>query len=228
MNIQGLQKLTLLDYPGKLACTIFTGLCNLRCPFCHNSSLISRGEGALEWNEIERFLKSRVGILEGVCVTGGEPTLHQALGEYLAKIKGLGFFVKLDTNGTKPDVLENLVSAGLVDYVALDVKNSPSRYGETVGLENFDHLPIKASIEFLLRGKVDYEFRTTAVREFHDAAALLELAAGIRGAKRYYLQAFEDGEDVLQDGLHAYSKGEMNYFKGLVNPIVPSVRLRGI
>lgn len=228
MNIQGLQKLTLLDYPGKLACTIFTAPCNLRCPFCHNSGLITGWDDSIDWAEIRGFLKSRVGILEGVCITGGEPTLHPDLVDHLTGIKSLGFLVKLDTNGTNPQVLVGLVDAGLVDYVALDVKNSPQRYNRTVGVKDFDVTSIATSIEFLLSHKVDYEFRTTVVREYHEEQGLLELAQWIKGAKRYYLQTFVDSEQVLQKGLHAYSPEEMRALAELIRPIIPVVEVRGI
>lgn len=228
MHIQGLQKLTLLDYPGKLACTVFTAPCNLRCPFCHNSGLITGWDDPMDWEEVRGFLESRVGILEGVCITGGEPTLHKDLADYLAAIKDLGFLVKLDTNGTKPEVLVNLVDTGLVDYVALDVKNSPEKYGATVGIDDLDLAPIAASIEFLLSGAVDYEFRTTVVREFHSEDDLLKLASWIKGAKRYYLQTFVNSEQVLQDGLHPYATEEMMAFVELIKPIIPEVEVRGI
>ena len=228
MHIQGLQKLTLLDYPGKLACTVFTAPCNLRCPFCHNSGLITGWDDPMDWEEVRGFLESRVGILEGVCITGGEPTLHKDLADYLAAIKDLGFLVKLDTNGTKPEVLVNLVDTGLVDYVALDVKNSPEKYGATVGIDDLDLAPIAASIEFLLSGAVDYEFRTTVVREFHSEDDLLKLASWIKGAKRYYLQTFVNSEQVLQDGLHPYATEEMMALVELIKPIIPEVEVRGI
>lgn len=228
MNIQGLQKLTLLDYPGKLACTIFTGLCNLRCPFCHNASLIMGENTQLDWENVQEFLKSRVGILDGVCVTGGEPTLHNNLQKYLKEIKALGYLVKLDSNGTKPGVLKDLVADGLVDYIALDVKNSRSRYGETVGINNFKIELIEESIEFLLSNKIDYEFRTTVVKDFHRQEDIVEIATWIKGTKRYYLQSFVDGPEVLQTGLSAYSKEEMFSLKEVIKRIIPMVELRGV
>lgn len=228
MNIQGLQKLTLLDFPDKLACTIFTGFCNLRCSYCHNSSLITAEGTPLDWAEVSEFLKGRVGKLQGVCVTGGEPTLHGDLGRYLEEIKSLGFLTKLDTNGTRPDTLIELVCGGLIDYVALDVKNAPARYQETVGVLNFDFAQVKESIDFLLSGAVAYEFRTTVVRELHTKHDLLELARQIKGAQRYFLQQFEAGADVLQAGLHTYSKEEMLELELLIKGLIPVVKLRGI
>lgn len=228
MNIQGIQTLTLLDFPGRLACTVFTAPCNLRCPFCHNSGLITGLDDPMEWDVVRDFLISRVGILHGVCITGGEPTLHNDLTDYLAEIKDLGFLVKLDTNGTRPEILVDLVDGGLVDYVALDVKNSPQQYDTTIGIKDFEIVPIATSIEFLLSGGVDYEFRTTVVQEFHDEEGLLELAKCIRGAKRYYLQTFVDSDQVLQKDLHPYSPEEMRAFAELIKPIIPGVEVRGI
>jgi pyruvate formate lyase activating enzyme len=182
----------------------------------------------MEWDVVRDFLISRVGILHGVCITGGEPTLHNDLTDYLAEIKDLGFLVKLDTNGTRPEILVDLVDGGLVDYVALDVKNSPQQYDITIGIKDFEIVPIATSIEFLLSGGVDYEFRTTVVQEFHDEEGLLELAKWIRGAKRYYLQTFVDSDQVLQKDLHPYSPEEMRAFAELIKPIIPGVEVRGI
>lgn len=181
----------------------------------------------MEWNDVREFLERRVGVLEGVCITGGEPTLHKGLKDVLKEIKALGFLTKLDTNGTRPEVLVDLVETCMVDYVALDVKNSPAKYGQTVGIENYDLAPVIESIEFLLQDTVDYEFRTTVVEEFHDQRSLTELAAWIKGAKRYYLQSFVDGDDVLRLGLHPFSLEEMKEFERMLKPIVPSVQLRG-
>ena len=177
MRIQGLQKLTLLDYPGKTACTIFLSGCNFRCPFCHNTPLLTAdaADGMAE-EELLAFLKKRRGLLDGVAITGGEPLLRPDLPALLEKIKGLGYAVKLDTNGAFPERLEQIVRAGLADYVAMDVKNSPARYAQTVSMAELDLAPIEKSVSFLLRGTVDYEFRTTAVAEFHDDASFLSLA----------------------------------------------------
>lgn len=227
MNIQGVQKLTLLDYPGKLACTIFTAPCNLRCPFCHNSSLITGTNESLHWEELKSFLLSRQGVLDGVCITGGEPALHRALPTYLSEIKAMGFSIKLDTNGTKPDVIRQLVRSQLVDYIALDVKNSKSRYSETAGVSEINLAPIVETIEFLLTDSVEYEFRTTVVKEFHSREDLLDLAHWIQGARRYFLQTFLPSQEVLQPGLNPYSKEEMEQFLKLIKPLVPNAELRG-
>lgn len=229
MDIQGLQKLTLLDYPDKVACTVFLGGCNLRCPFCHNGDLVlAPGPAQLTEDQLLDFLKKRSGLLEGVCVTGGEPLLRAGLPQLLREIKELGYPVKLDTNGAFPKKLQWLCREGLVDYVAMDIKNSPERYGETAGLPGLDPAPFRESAAFLLSGTVDYEFRTTVVREFHDAASFRSIATWIAGAKRYFLQSFVDRDTVLRPGLHPCSREELESFADLLRPLIPSVELRGV
>jgi len=231
MLISGLQKLTLLDYPGKVACTVFTGGCNFRCPFCHNSALVlpeqlSQGTGA---DEVLRFLKKRVGVLDGVAVTGGEPLLHPDIGDFLKEVKALGFLVKLDTNGSFPDRLIALVEAGLTDRVAMDIKNAPALYAKTVGLERFDLGGVTRAKDFLLSGAVDYEFRTTVVKGLHTKESLREAAEWIRGAKEYYLQQYKDSGAILNaDGLGAFDADEMHALADAVREIVPSVQVRGV
>jgi len=231
MLISGLQKLTLLDYPGKVACTVFTGGCNFRCPFCHNSALVlpeqlSQGTGA---DEVLRFLKKRVGVLDGVAVTGGEPLLHPDIGDFLKEVKALGFLVKLDTNGSFPDRLIALVEAGLTDRVAMDIKNAPALYAKTVGLERFDLGGVTRAKDFLLSGAVDYEFRTTVVKGLHTKESLREAAEWIRGAKEYYLQQYKDSGAILDaDGLGAFDADEMHALADAVREIVPSVQVRGV
>ena len=231
MRFAGLQKMTLLDYPGRVACTVFTPGCNLRCPFCHNASLVLPGEEppALEEEEILAFLETRRGLLDGVAITGGEPLLHAGIGVFLEKVRALGFAVKLDTNGTFPDRLEELIGAGLVDRVAMDVKNGPSRYAETVGLPRVDLAALERSKELLLRGTVDYEFRTTVVRGLHTEESLLEAARWIAGAKEYYLQQYKDSGHVIDAaGLGAFSESEMHALAAAVAEIVPAVQVRGV
>ncbi len=230
MLIQGLQKLTLLDYPGETACTVFLAGCNLRCPFCHNASLVRPGarEGGVEEDAFFAFLEKRRGLLDGVCVTGGEPLLQPALPRLLRRIKALGYAVKLDTNGCFPAQLEALVAAGLVDFVAMDVKNSPARYAQTVGVPDFDLRPVQRSVAFLLSGAVDYEFRTTVVRELHTAGDLAALGRWIAGARRYFLQAFVDSGDLLRPGLTGLSGEEMAALLAAVRPFVPAAALRGV
>ena len=228
MKLGGIQKLTLLDYPGKLACTLFAPGCNFRCPFCHNASLVLDPAEELDLEETLAFLQKRRGVLEGVCLTGGEPLLQPGVEGFLAKIKELGYAVKLDTNGSRPQRLRELVRAGLVDYVAMDVKNSKGRYAETVGIEGFDLGPVEESVAFLLQGTVDYEFRTTVVRELHTAESLRELSEWIQGARRYFLQGFVDSGDLLCPGLTAYSAAEMEELRRAVVDQVPSAELRGV
>lgn len=230
MVLSGLQKMTLLDYPGKIAATVFTGGCNFRCPFCHNASIVLGGSGAetLREEEFFRFLEARRGFLDGVCVTGGEPLLQKDIAGFLARIKDLGFLVKLDTNGSFPTALRALVGAGLADYVAMDIKNSPAKYAETAGTDG-DVLPqVRESAAFLLSGPVDYEFRTTVVREFHTKEDFAAIGAWIRGARRYFLQNFADSGGVIRSGLHGVGKEELEAFADVVRPCVPSVQIRGV
>ena len=231
MIVSGLQKLTLLDYPGKVACTIFTPGCNFRCPFCHNAPLVVPDKIVHDTTEDEvlEFLKKRIGILDGVAITGGEPLIHNDIGEFLKKIKDMGYSVKLDHNGTRPDLLEKLVSEGLVDRVAMDIKNSPALYAKTAGLDNIDLKPIEQSKDYLLSGVIDYEFRTTVVKGLHTQQSLEEAAQWIYGAKEYYLQQFKDSGDVIAiDGLSAFDEKEMHELELILKKIIPTVAVRGV
>ncbi len=230
MNIQGFQKLTLLDFPGKMACTVFTAGCNLRCPFCHNSRLVIDPEKTSEYSvdEILAYLKKRQGILDGVAITGGEPLLQPDIDEFIKKVRELGFAVKLDTNGTFPDRLKALVEQGLLDYVAMDVKNSPSGYSETVGIGGYDISKIQESIGFLLENKVDYEFRTTVVREFHSVFEIDGIGKMIKGAKRHYLQAFVDSGELIGFDLSAVPKEEMLEMQKIMLKYVDFCEIRGV
>ena len=229
MDIQGLQKLTLLDWPGRVACTIFLGGCDFRCPFCHNRDLVTGPlPAAMDSGELLAFLAKRKGLLDGVCVTGGEPLLRPGLEGLLEEIKALGFPIKLDTNGSHPEALRAVVATGLVDYVAMDIKNSPAKYAATVGLPGFDLTPVRQSAALLLEGTVDYEFRTTAVAELHDDDSFREIAQWIAGAKRYYIQCFIDRDSVLRTGLHAPDKAQLERWADIVRPLIPSVELRGV
>ena len=230
MKLGGLQKMTLLDFPGRVACTVFTVGCNFRCPFCHNSSLVVSPEvPELPQDDFFAFLKKRQGLLDGVAITGGEPLLHPDMPEFLEKIRALGYAVKLDTNGSFPERLIALVEEGLVDRVAVDIKNSPALYAETVGVPGFDLGPVERTKDYLLSGPVDYEFRTTVVKGLHTRESLLEAARWIAGAKEYYLQQFKDSGDVIAvEGLSAFTGEEMHALAEAVRPIVPSVRVRGV
>ena len=229
MDIQGLQKMTLLDYPGRVACTVFLGGCDLRCPFCHNGGLVLGPMPAeLDDQGLLAFLKKRQGLLDGVCVTGGEPLLRPDLPELLARIKELGYPVKLDTNGSHPERLRSLVQQGLVDYVAMDIKNSLARYPETAGVPGLDTAPYRESAALLLEGGVDFEFRTTVVREFHDSDSFQAIGPWLSGARRYFLQCFVDRDTVLQEGLHPWDADSLRAFADLVRPYVHQVELRGV
>ena len=230
MRICGLQKLAMVDFPGKIAATVFTGGCNLRCPFCHNAPLVNRPEEAEKWEEEEvlAFLAQRRGLLDGMVLSGGEPLLQEEVETFLAKVREMGYAVKLDTNGCYPQRLKRILEAGLVDYVAMDIKNSPERYGETVGVPALDLTPFRESVAFLLQGSVDYEFRTTVVREFHDSDSFQAIGPWLSGARRYFLQCFVDRDTVLQEGLHPWDADSLRAFADLVRPYVHQVELRGV
>ena len=231
--ISGLQKMTLLDYPGKVACTVFLQGCNFRCPFCHNSQMLTGNPASLmETEAFFDFLRSRRGLLDGVCVTGGEPTLRPELPEFLARIKALGFAVKLDTNGSRPHILKNIVSQGLVDYVAMDVKNCPRLYADTVGC-HLDLPAIEESLRFLMTDAVPYELRTTLVEPLHDAAALEEMGRWLaqlvpsKKPRQLYLQSFVDRETVLFAGLSAPNTAQIAQYADILTPFVENLRIRG-
>ena len=229
MNIQGLQKMTLLDFPGRVACTVFLSGCDFRCPFCHNGELLDgTAETLMTDRELLAFLEKRKGLLDGVAFTGGEPTLRPDLPALMAEIRAMGFAVKLDTNGNHPDALRRILGEGLADYVAMDVKNSPERYGETIGIPDFDVSNIEKSLTLLKMSGVDYELRTTVVKEFHDEDSFRDIGPWITGAKRYFLQCFTDRESVPFQGLHAPEKVELERFADSVRPYVREVSLRGI
>ncbi len=232
MKISGLLKLTALDYPEKLACTVFTAGCNLRCPFCHNASLVCGGSGEeIAEDEFFAFLKKRRGILDGVCITGGEPLLQSGIDEFMKKIKELGFLVKLDTNGAFPDKLSSLMDAHLVDYVAMDIKNCPEKYPLTCGADkpfNEFFAPFKESIDILLKGNVDYEFRTTVVSELHALSDIAKAGEAIKGADKWFLQCFKDSGDLLGSGLSAPSNEVLDKMKVLALTFVKKCEIRGV
>ena len=230
MRICGLQKLAMVDFPGKLAATVFTGGCNLRCPFCHNAPLVTHLEEAEHFSEEEvlDFLRRRQGLLDGVVLSGGEPLLHDGVGAFLRKVRDLGFAVKLDTNGCDPARLAEILNQGLVDYVAMDVKNAPARYAETVGIPGFNPAPVEESIRLLRKSTVDYEFRTTLVRELHRPEDLDAIAAWLAGAPRYYLQNFVDSGNLIGRGYHGFTAEQLQGFAERVRPFFGAVELRGI
>lgn len=230
MIINGLQKLTLLDYPGHTACTVFLGGCNMRCPFCHNAVLVldPGNQPTVSEEEFFKFLNKRHGLLDGVAITGGEPTMRPELPEFLRKIKDTGFDVKLDTNGCYPEMLERLLAEKLVDYVAMDIKSSPKGYAKTVGVPDFDIAPVQRSIELLMGGKTDFEFRTTVVKELHSLDDIIEIGKWIQGAPRYFLQLFKDNGALMTDGLSPWSAEKMHEMADAVKPYVGAVGLRGM
>ena len=231
--ICGLQKMTLLDYPGKIACTVFLGGCNFRCPFCHNSELfMGKPEKLMEDEEFFKFLQSRKGLLDGVCVSGGEPTLYKDLPAFIARIKEMGYLVKLDTNGSRPEVVKKLVEENLVDYIAMDVKNSPAMYAQTVGLETMDLAPIEESLRLLIDGSVDYELRTTLVSQLHSTASIQDMGQWLvsivtgKKPKRLFLQSFVDRDTVLFSGLSALEPETTKEFQKILVPFAQTVTVR--
>ena len=230
IRFYGLQKLTLLDYPGNMAATVFTGGCNFRCPFCHNRSLVFLNENDSEIanEDIFDFLKSRNKILDGICITGGEPLLHKGITAFSKRVRDLGLKVKLDTNGSNFEALRRLIDEKLVDYVAMDIKNSPEKYAMTIGLENYDLSEIEKSKNYLLENHVDYEFRTTIVREFHEPEDLRKIGEWIRGAKHYYLQNFEDHGTCIQAGLGEVDLHTLETMKRIAGEYVEHIEIRGI
>lgn len=230
MQIHGFQKMTLLDYPGRVAATVFTAGCNLRCPFCHNAALVTKINLAdeLDPEYVMEYLKKRRGILDGVCVTGGEPLLSEGVFELLKKIKDLGYSVKLDTNGTFPERLRRAVFGGLCDTVAMDIKNSPERYAETVGVPGLDLGPIRESVEFLKSGAVDHEFRTTVAPELHTEDDIEKIGQWLKGSDRYFLQAFKDSGELIGGGFTSPSEEFMKNLQKIALKYIEKVEIRGI
>lgn len=230
MQISGFQKTTLLDFPGHLAATIFTGGCNFRCPFCHNGDLVLHADQLPAFSEEEIFshLIKRQGILDGVCITGGEPTLQPDLAAFITKIRTLGYAVKLDTNGYRPDILMNLCERGLVDYVAMDIKHAPDKYNSICQISAFDLNRIKLSVDYLKKGTIPYEFRTTLVQELHKEDDMTAIAEWLSGADAYYLQPYRDSETVIHTGFHSHDRAIISHYIELIKPFVPSVQLRGV
>ncbi len=230
MLICGLQKLTLLDFPGITACTVFTGGCDLRCPFCHNRSLVLgvSEQRAVPEEEIFGFLRKRHGLLDGVCVSGGEPTIQPGLAEFLRGARELGFRTKLDTNGTRPDVLGELLSEGLLDYVAMDIKSSPERYPAVTGTENVDTAAVRESAALLMNGKTEFEFRTTVVEELHEPDDFIPVSEWLSGAPLYYLQSFRDSGDIIKPGFTEPGAEKLRRIADILRATIKCVELRGI
>lgn len=230
MRIDGLQKMTLLDFPGKVACTVFTGGCNFRCPFCHNALLVTELPENPDYtaDEVLDFLKKRSGLLDGIAITGGEPLMNPDIPDFIKEIRKLGYQVKLDTNGSYPDRLERIVSDGLVEYVAMDIKNCKEKYAETIGVKEYDLSKIEKSVDFLKSGTVDYEFRTTVVREFHTVDGIRKAAQWISGAKRYFLQNFVDSGNLIDENVSGVDKETMLRMRSAAADFVPTTEIRGI
>lgn len=225
----GLQKLTLLDYSGLLACTVFSSGCNFRCPFCHNELLVNGNEKELEYSmqDIVDFLEKRKKLLDGICISGGEPLLHDDVFILAETAKKLGYKVKLDTNGSFPDKLKKAVDDGIIDYVAMDIKNSPEKYPVTCGNQQFKN--IEKSVQFLLRNTIDYEFRTTVTGNLHELSDFIEIGRFIKGAKRYYLQKFINSGRTLLGNPQDFeiSDEKMLEFLQTVREFLPNAVIRG-
>ncbi|MGN0960969.1 MAG: anaerobic ribonucleoside-triphosphate reductase activating protein [Christensenellales bacterium] len=225
MKISGLQKVSLVDYNEHICATIFTSGCNFACPFCHNSGLVKGIEPDIPSSEIFEYLEKRKNILDSVCISGGEPTLHPDLPLFISKIKQMGYLVKLDTNGTNLEMLKYLVENHLIDYIAMDIKNSFAKYNLTIDKDLT--LTLKETIEYIMNCGIDYEFRTTLVDEFHNEKDMLEIGKIITGAKRYYLQKFVDSGNCLKSGLHAVNKETAEHFVQIISKYVTNTFLRG-
>lgn len=241
MEIHGYNKTTLLDYPGHVACTVFTGYCNFRCPFCQNGDLVldPSSQPLVSEEEFFGFLKKRKAMLEGVCVTGGEPTMNKDLPDFIRKIKDFGLDVKLDTNGTRPDVLRKLLEENLISYVAMDIKSSRDLYGQAAGIENYDTKLVEESVEILKTGQIPYEFRTTVVKELHNKEVFEKIAEWIKGCDAYFLQAYRDSERVLYEivpegknqfpqGLSGYLPSELKEFAEYLTKLGIPTQVRGV
>lgn len=230
MKIHGFQKLTLLDYPGHTGAVLFLGHCNFRCPFCQNGALVLSPdqEPVLSLDDILAFLKKRRGILEGVCISGGEPTLAPDLADLAQTLKSLGYLVKLDTNGSRPDVMRSLVERGLVDYIAMDIKSSKKRYPSVSGYSQLPLSSIEESVDFLLHSSIPYEFRTTVVRELHCAEDFSAISDWLLGCSQYFLQSYKDSDSVIKPGFHSCTPEELRYYLSIVQEKIPHAQLRGV
>jgi len=230
MIIHGLQKLTLLDFPGHTACTVFTGGCNYRCPYCHNATLVRdpHSQPVLPEEEIFAFLTKRRGLLDGVAVTGGEPTLMRDLPDFARRVKDMGFALKLDTNGTNPAMLASLLEEGLVDYVAMDIKTCRENYPRVTGIHGCRVEQVEESAGLLMAGKTDFEFRTTVVDSLHGPEDFERIGRWLAGDARYFLQMFRDSGDLLEQGLRGCTREQMREYAALVRPFLPRVQLRGV
>ena len=230
MEIRGFQKTTLLDYPGHVAATVFAGSCNFRCPFCHNGLLVldPGSQPPIGEDEVLSYLKKRRGILEGVCITGGEPALQKDLVSFVKKLKAMDYLVKLDTNGYRPEVLEELLAEGLLDYAAMDVKASMENYDIAAGVPGIERKKILDSIRLLKSCDIPYEFRTTAVKGLHEVKEFEEIARLLSGCRAYYLQGFRESDNIIGEGCEAFSAQEMKEIADIAGKYIDKVELRGV
>jgi len=231
MQIHGFNKTTLLDYPEHIASCAFTGACNYRCPYCHNAALVldPGSQPLIAEEEILSYLSKRKGILEGLCITGGEPTLNKDLPEFIKKVKDLGLLVKLDSNGSNPDMLISLIAGNLLDYIAMDIKSSPENYAKAIGLASYDIAPIEESVSVIMNSGVDYEFRTTAVKELTSPKDFMIIGSWLEGAEKYFLQGYIDSGDVIApEGLRGYTRAELEPIAANLRPHIKLVGIRGL
>ena len=230
MKIYGFQKMTLLDFPGHVAATVFTGGCNLRCPFCHNAALVTEIDPAAIYNEddIIAFLAKRTNLLDGVAITGGEPLMQVDICGFIKKVRGLGYKVKLDTNGSYPDKLEEIVSEHLVDYIAVDIKNSREKYALTTGVKDYDLASLDRSLEILKNCDIEHEFRTTIVKELHETEDIIKIGEWMKGEKNYFLQNFVDSGNHIGSGFSAVSREKLEEMRKAATPYFENVGVRGI
>ncbi len=227
MRILGLEKLSLVDFEGYTSAVVFTGGCNFFCPFCHNSGLVKNEISEISESEVLNYLTKRFRLLDAVCISGGEPTLQEDLPLFIKRVKEIGYRVKLDTNGTNPKMLKELIESNLIDYVAMDIKNCFDKYTRTAGVKSCDMDNIKQSIDILKQGNIDYEFRTTLVAELHDLSSIEMMKEELRGSKRLYLQRFVDNDNCISHGLTAVDKSLAESYRDILKESISEVKLRG-
>ena len=230
MRILGMEKMSLVDYDGYVSATVFTGGCNFLCPFCHNSPLVIDHKSIEEipTDSVLDYLKKRLGILDALCISGGEPTLQKDLANFMEQVKKLGYKIKLDTNGTNPEIIKFVHQNGLCDYFAMDIKNNLNDYAKIIGFDKFDTKNVQNSIEYFLSNDLDYEFRTTLIKEFHSKENIQNIAKEISGAKKYFLQKFKNGENCIDaTSLNPIDNSTVLEFIEILTPYVPNVKTRG-
>lgn len=229
LQIGGFQKVTLLDFPRRVACIIFTIGCNYRCPFCQNSELTAKDiEVSNSEEDVLNYLEKRKGVIDGISISGGEPTMQQGLENFIKKVKAKHFQVKLDTNGSNPNTLKKLLDENLLDYVAMDVKNDLLSYSKITGVQNINTENIKKSITLIKESGIEYEFRTTIIKEYHNIENIKGILKIIGKDANYYLQNFKDSENVPQKNLHSFSDEELHFIKNELSIEYPNLKIRGL